>query len=370
MSHGGVESTRGSEGERNLPPARPKADDFGREVSKIAVAQICESVGYQGFKESALDALSDIAIKYLRDLGKIASSHANLAGRTECNLFDIIRSLEDLGVSQGFSGTSEIGNCSVGSGTVKEIIEFIDSEEEIPFAQPVSYFPVIRDRKMIPSFEHMGEIPPGKHIPTWLPALPDPHTYVQTPMWNERASDPRSDKIEQAKQRRKAERALLSLQQRLVCNGLTRSSVLEDPGDGKDDQQEAGTNPFLATPLQPGKKDVSQIVLPAKLSEEAMNGNEVSVLKAFAPAIEAVRGSFSDDGDGEKKLLPEKRPAINFKFRTGKKLLGESLDLNIQKKDGRRTAIFLRDDERDDKKRRAEFILRQSIENPLDLNQS
>lgn len=373
MSHGGVEGTRGTEGESNLLPARPKSDDFGREVSKIAVAQICESVGYEGFKESALESLSDVAIKYIRDLGKTANSYANLAGRTECNLFDVVRGFEDLGVSLGFSGGSEVGNCVVASGTVKEMIDFVESKDEIPFAQPVPRFPVSRDRKMIPSFEQMGENPPGKHIPAWLPALPDPHTYIQTPMWNERPSDPRADKIEQAKQRRKAERALLSLQQRLVCNGLTKSSVPEDPNGKKVELQEAGTNPFLAKPLQAGKKDVSQIALPAKLSDEAINGNEVSILKAFAPAIEAVRGVLSDDGDGEGegKLLPEKRPAITLKFGTGKKLVGESLDLSLQKKNnGGRTTVFLRDDEKDDKKRRAEFILRQSIENPLDLNQS
>lgn len=372
MSHGGVEGSRGTEGERNLPPARPKADDFGREVSKIAVAQICESVGYEGFKESALEALSDVAIKYLRDLGKTASSYANLAGRTECNLFDVVRGFEDLGVSLGFSGGSEVGNCAVASGTVKEMIDFVESKEEIPFAQPVPRFPVNRDRKMIPSFEQMGENPPGKHIPPWLPALPDPHTYIQTPMWNERPSDPRADKIEQAKQRRKAERALLSLQQRLVCNGMTNSSVRpEAPDSEKVEPQEAGSNPFLVKPLQPGKKDVSEVVLPAKLSDEAMNDNEVSILQAFAPAIDAVRGVLSDNGDGEKKLLPDKRPAVTLKFGTGKKLVGESLDLSLQKKNnGGRTAVFLRDDEKDDKKRRAEFILRQSIENPLDLNQS
>ncbi|XP_022767305.1 transcription initiation factor TFIID subunit 8-like isoform X2 [Durio zibethinus] len=329
MSHGGVESTRDtkkSEGQRSLSLGRLKADDFGRAVSKIAVAQICESVGYQGFEESALEALTDISIRYICDLGKNASFHANLAGRSECNLFDITRALEDLGASHGFSGASEIGNCLVGSGTLREIIQFVDLKEEIPFAQPVPKFPVVRDRKLIPSFEHMNETPPGKHIPTWLPALPDPHTYIHTPMWNERTSDPCADKIEQARQRRKAERALLSLQQRLVCNGssgTSASTVMDAVMDAKREKiQEAGSNPFLAAPLQPGEKDVSQVVLPTKLSDEVSKGNHVSVLQAFAPAIEAMKGGPSDELDGGNTLLPEKRPAVHFKFRCGKKILG------------------------------------------------
>ncbi|XVE76143.1 hypothetical protein DITRI_Ditri12bG0149700 [Diplodiscus trichospermus] len=371
MSYGGAESTGDtskSEGQRNLSLGRPKADDFGRAVSKIAVAQICESVGYQGFQESALEALTDISIRYLCDLGKNATFNANLAGRTECNLFDISQALEDLGASNGFPGASEIGNCLVGSGTLREIIQFVDSKEEIPFAQPVPKFPFVKDRKLIPSFEHMNETPPGKHIPAWLPALPDPHTYLHTPMWNERASDPSADKIEQARQRRKAERALLSLQQRLVCNGSSGTSASAVMDTKREKTKEAGINPFLAAPLQPGEKNVSQVT--TKLSDEVSRDNHVSVLQAFASAIEAMKGGPSDELDGGKTLLPEKRPAIHFKFRTGKKILGESLDLSLQKKGERSTTFSLRDEERDDKKRRAEFILRQTTEYPMELNQS
>ena len=51
----------------------------------------------------ALDALADIAIRYLCDLGKMANYYSNLTGRTECNVFDIIRALEVLEASQCLS---------------------------------------------------------------------------------------------------------------------------------------------------------------------------------------------------------------------------------------------------------------------------
>ncbi|KAK8633064.1 hypothetical protein V6N13_013918 [Hibiscus sabdariffa] len=369
----GVESTRDARKGGDVPSSslgRPKADDFGRSVSKIAVAQICEGVGYQGCKESALEALADILIRYLCDLGKNASFHANLAGRTECNVFDITQALEDLADSHGFPGASEIGNCLVGSGTVKEIVQFVDTKEEIPFAQSVPKFPVVRNRKLIPSFEHMNETPTGKHIPSWLPAFPDPHTYNHTPMWNERASDPCADKIEQARQRRKAERALLRLQQRLVCNGSTGTSASLVLDAKTENIQEAGSNPFLSAPLQQGEKEVAEVVLPAKLSDVVSKGNHVSLLDAFAPVIEAMETGPSDGLDSEKTFLPKKRPVVQFKFKTGKKIWGESLDLSLQKKGERDSTFFLRDDERDDKKRRAEFILRQTTEYPMELNQS
>ncbi|KAG8647222.1 hypothetical protein MANES_09G066601v8 [Manihot esculenta] len=285
-----------------------KADDFGRAVSRMAVAQICETLGFHGFKESALDALTDVAIRYLLDLGKTASTHANLS---------------------------------------------------------VPPFPVVRDKRLIPSFLNMSETPPGKHIPPWLPAFPDPHTYIRTPMWNERVVDPRAEQIEQARQRRKAERALLSLQQRLVSNGSAEASSSEANNDNVKELGVPESNPFLSTPLKPGEKDVSAVVLPDKLK------NNACLMEAFAPAIEAAKeGDLAESEDRERRLLPEKRPAVIFKFKTGKKLLGEPLDLSLSRKGGGRVGHWLgRDEERDDKKRRAEYILRHSMENPHELTQ-
>ncbi|XP_059667601.1 transcription initiation factor TFIID subunit 8-like [Cornus florida] len=371
MSDGGKLESKREKENGNEASKRAGADDFGRAVSKIAVAQICRSVGFESINESALEALADIAIRYLRDLGKTASFNANLAGRTDCSVFDIIQGLEDLSTSMGFSGASEATHCLADSGTVREIIDYVESAEEIPFAQPVPQFPVIRDRKMTPSFVQMGETPAFKHIPAWLPAFPDQHTYIHSPMWNERASDPRADKIELARQRRKAERSLLSLQQRMVRNGSAVASTSAEAGNDVNALQVAETeNPFLGTPLGAGERDVSHVALPARLSDEPIVENHVSVLETFAPAIEAAKGALSDCGDGYKKVLPDKRPAVHFNFKTGKKILGEPLDLSLQKKGfGKTGSLIGREDERDDKKRRAELILRQSMENPQELTQ-
>ncbi|QHO32151.1 Transcription initiation factor TFIID subunit [Arachis hypogaea] len=325
---------------------RASSDEFGRAVSRIAVAQICESAGFNGVKNAAIEALSDVTIRYLIDLGKIAEFYANLAG----------------------------------SGTVRDLMRFVNCGDEVPFAQPIPNFPVIRQRKVIPSFLQMGEAPPSKHIPPWLPALPDPHTYIHTPMWDERTCDPREDKVEQARQRRKAERSLLSLQKRLLlCSGSvetrnTTSNVVVPSGGGASLRQGEGEggdkNPYLKAPVD--NKDVSPVLLPGKLSDDVdMIANHVSVLEAFAPAIEMMRSSgvlCEDDGMQGRTVLPAVRPTVYFKFRAGKKLIHESLDMRNQKKDASRTAALAgREDERDDKKRRAELILKQSMENPQEL---
>ncbi|KAA8518722.1 hypothetical protein F0562_016504 [Nyssa sinensis] len=370
MSDGGkVESKRGKEN-GNGTSKRAGADEFGRAVLKIAVAQICESVGFQNFNMSGVEALAGIAVRYLRDLGKTASFYAHLAGRTECNVFDVIQGLEDLGLSKGFLGAGDVSHCLMAS-VVREIFDYVELAEEIPFAQSVPHFPVKQNRRMTPSFVQMGEVPASKHIPAWLPAFPDPHTYIYSPMWNERATDPREDKIQLARQQRKAERSLLSLQQRLLCNGSVEASSSAKAGNDGNALQIAETkNPFLASPLRAGEKDVSSVVLPAKVAADAIVENHVSVLETFAPAIEAAKGAFCDSEDSEKRVLPDKRHAVLLRFKTGKKFLGESFVLSLQNKGSGKSAYWIgQEDEKDDKKRRAELILRQSMENPLELNQ-
>lgn len=355
----------------NTREERAGSDDFGRAISRTAVAQICESIGFEIFNESALESLADIAIKYIFDLGKTASSSANLAGRTQCNVFDVIQGLEDMCASTGFLRASEVNRCGLNSGIVSEMVEYVESAEEIPFSQSLPHFPVVKHPTMIPSFSQIGETPAFTHVPPWLPAFPDPHTYVRTPTWNERASDPRGDKIELARQRRKAERSLLNLQQRLVCNGSAVASTSRQPDDvGITSSVSKSENPFLAKPFQAGEKDVDPVVLPAKLSSEVDNKNHISLLETFSPAIEAMKDGLSETVDGEEKKLPDKRPAVCLEFRPGKKALGDSLDLRLWKKgSGRNTSLFRRDEERDDKKRRAELILRQSRENQQELTQ-
>ncbi|KAJ8627230.1 hypothetical protein MRB53_020537 [Persea americana] len=46
----------------------------------IVVVQIYESARSQSFQQSALDALFDIGIRYLRDLGKMTRFYGNFAG--------------------------------------------------------------------------------------------------------------------------------------------------------------------------------------------------------------------------------------------------------------------------------------------------
>ncbi|KAL6519374.1 hypothetical protein OROGR_018694 [Orobanche gracilis] len=362
MSDGG--KSEGKRDRQNNPVIQSGAINYGRAIARIAVAQICENTGFEGFHESALDSLADMAIRYICDLGKTSKFYANLSGRCECNVFDIAQGLEDLSLPQGFSGASVLyTDCKVSSGAIREIKEYVESADESPFAQPVQQFPVIRERGMIPSFLQMGETPSFKNVPQWLPAFPDPHTYIRTPVWNERVSDPRADKIELARQHRKAERSLLNLQQRLLCNRSSIAATSSKPNISETD------NPFLAKSVHDVEKYVSPVTLTGNLSVGTHAEKHVSLLEAFAPAIEAMKDGL-DSGSDVEKIIPEKRVSMFLEIKGGKKVFGEPLDLRIRNRASGKTASwFGRGDERDDKKRRVEFILRQSLETQQELPQ-
>jgi len=358
-------------------------DAFGRAVARIAVAQICEGAGFQSCQQSALEALADIAVRYLCDLGKAAQYYAGLAGRTECNAFDVIHAMEDIFAAQGFVGASDvIGHSVSGSGTVREIMQYTKRAEEIPFARPVPRFPVVKKRNLLPTFLQMKETPAHQHIPPWLPAFPDSHTYKNTPVWNERKTDPQVVKIEQARQRRKADRLLVSLQQRLASASGSSSLglAMETDGKGKNPSPSPNpnpnsNNPFLAPPVGPEEKQVSPVKIPSVLARPAVK--LPSVVEAFAPAIDAVKQGLDqvEELDGRRKnprgsqALSDERPLVQFKFDFGKKAQMAAHATGAQRNETPLSSWFSRDEEIDDKKRRVEQIMKEAMENPQDLVQ-
>lgn len=146
--------------------------DFNTAVMRIAVAQMCQSVGYQGAQASALKTLTDVAVRYLRSLAKSAANSAGSTGRTQCNLLDVVRALEDLHSDIGFHGNSEpkrrlylLSDSSILRGTM----HFVYRSREIPFAKPLP-----RCSPTLPSNPpcFTDKNTKWNHIPRWLPDFP------------------------------------------------------------------------------------------------------------------------------------------------------------------------------------------------------
>lgn len=376
MNDGGSDSRKDTQNnftQSQNKKRRSTVDDFSDGIARVAVLQICESSGFQGFQQSALDAISSVAIRYIRAIGKTANLYANLACRNECNVFDVIQGLEDLGSVQGFFGASDVHHCLSGSGTIREIFRYIGEAEEIPFAYPLPGFPVVKEREPNSTFLLKGESPPGEHIPSWLPAFPDPETYAKISIGDENVIHVKGDETDVVGKHREPDSALTNLQQQMTCNG-SEPAVATNPGNSFKGGRTGESNPFLVSPLPYGEKEVSSVVLPAKLSNEAFPqhldhramDNHVSEMDAFAPAIEAVKHKQHHPEDVNRSIPFSMRSTIQFKVGGSKKSFHKASV--FQNEDMEKTTHWFADDGiQDEKKRRVEQILKNSIENMEEL---
>ncbi|KAL1558954.1 transcription initiation factor TFIID subunit 8-like isoform X1 [Salvia divinorum] len=380
MSHGEGKDKFLSEKE-NLQSMRKKKklgkDEFAQAISRNMVAQVCESLGFQSFQQSALDNLADVAVRYIQEIGKTASSYANLANRAQCNVFDVIQGLEHLGSVQGFSGASDFRHCLTRSGVVKDIIRFVSQADETPFVYPIPAFPVVRERVLDLSFSQAQETPPDKHIPGWLPKFPDPVTYAELSSSNEKDSETEAVKIQQVEQQnRRAERSLLNWQQKLMCNESETGAVVEQ-GDAAKAQRAAENNPFLATPLQSRENEVSLPCLPARLIHESLGygyhqshevmENHVQIMK---PSLQASGAARSGPCELEERRKIPLIGRANLQFKVGNFKKSLSTVTKPQNNGTERTSYWFGDDrdEADEKNDRAEKILWENTEYPPEVS--
>ncbi|XP_071708364.1 uncharacterized protein [Rutidosis leptorrhynchoides] len=349
----------GGESSRGTLRKRSKNNEFARSLAAIAVAQICETVGLHGFQQSAGDVLSDVMCKYIQDVGKKSNFYANFAGRTESNVFDIIHGLQDLGLSQGFVGASDIGRCLSESGVIKEISQYVNVSEEVGFAYSAPRFPVIKERESTLTFSCAGETPRADNIPPWLPCFPDPKTFAIpiSPSVDE------TTEINIDQDQKVIEPPALKTEQPSIRNGF-QLPVVELGVNG-------ACNPFLTPVLEYGEKDVALVCFPARFVEDDVAQNvrlpakDVSALGTCVPVFQDIKSNDLDTNDERvKKVAAEKRPAVRFKFNTCKKYLATK-DRHSKIGSAKRMSSFENDDSMDDKKDRKENIVNESSENGI-----
>ncbi|XP_021766194.1 transcription initiation factor TFIID subunit 8-like [Chenopodium quinoa] len=397
MSDGGKEIGKEFEQQSTRKPAGN--EDFVRTIAKIAVAQLCENEGFHGFQHSALEAFADVAVRYMKELGKTSNHYANQGGRSECNVFDVIRGLEDLGSIQGFPGASDVHRSLAKSGIVREISQYVGLVDGIPFVFSLPRFPVSRERRNSPSsFLQMGKDPP-EHIPPWLPAFPFSGPRGESPGLGEGETDGHSKEIAQEEARKKEEAELMNIQQQQQQEQekqqqqekenqqqqeqekqqqlqQEQQQLQQEQQQQQQQQQQLAanngseavlTNPYLIPPFAYGEKAVSSVEFPSRHWDGI---HHVNVMDTYAPIAETARNEFSEIKEMDKQVSLDERPTVRLKFSSGRKSLRTSKNVVAQTKGCEKISVlFERDDENDEKKRRAEQILKDSMETPLDTTE-
>ncbi|XP_067129011.1 transcription initiation factor TFIID subunit 3 isoform X2 [Centruroides vittatus] len=100
------------------------SSQFAQGILRVAVAQICQNIGWHSVQSSPIDLLVDILQRYLLELSKTAHKYCNQYGRTEPNLDDLGLAFKELGI------------------LIQEMEEYANNVEPVAFAHKVSAFPV------------------------------------------------------------------------------------------------------------------------------------------------------------------------------------------------------------------------------------
>ena len=202
------------------------ADEFPYALSRVVAAHVCESFGFQGVQRSALDTLADVLVKFLTTAGEHAHQYAENAGRTEAHAGDVMAALHDIAPTS--------------PADLTRFVRFVEDSASPALEQSIPRFPLpTRPKFATPSFHEKQELPPPRaEIPEWLPAFPDDHTYVSTSTWEglgSGGSEKRKERMralenEEGRERRRAERSLVGLHQRMGAvtadGGAEMSGVL------------------------------------------------------------------------------------------------------------------------------------------------
>ncbi|KAG6641514.1 transcription initiation factor TFIID subunit 8 [Carya illinoinensis] len=148
-------------------------------IARIAVSQICQSVGFKATQLSALETLTLVATKYLQAIAGSATSFTNSSNRTQSNLLDLTNALHEVVSlhSGGLSGGSILhrptSTLLSTSGVLKDLANFVYFHDEIPFAKPIPR----PDRTSSSGNSSPGtkklDCTRGSHVPKWLPGFPN-----------------------------------------------------------------------------------------------------------------------------------------------------------------------------------------------------
>ncbi|KAJ4462221.1 putative transcription initiation factor TFIID subunit 8 [Paratrimastix pyriformis] len=144
------------------------ADAYGHAVSRLICAQLARKAGFDTSEQRALNIIASLLQQFLEMLGTTAKANAELCGRTESNLVDLLDSFAELGICV--------------PDLRRHFIRMVEDEDyepthtSPPFPRPA---PPPLDVNFDEYREYREAPPPS--IPRYLPLLPPVHTYKHTP---------------------------------------------------------------------------------------------------------------------------------------------------------------------------------------------
>jgi len=217
---------------------------FAKAVMKVVAAQVCKDIGFQSISEGACEALAEITQKYVEEIGKTSHLSSEKASRTESNFNDVRQALKELNV------------------TLDDLRTFASLADSSPFPKEIPEFPVRKPQVENSSSDGIAEIPPHpSYVPDYLPAFPKAHSFVNTPVYEERIADPRELRKEKNREKKELEGSLAKLNDKLGIQPIANY----------DSARKVKSNVPLNPYLQPPKSKESERSKPTPLQKDLVS---------------------------------------------------------------------------------------------------
>lgn len=132
------------------------SQDYSRACLRIAVAQICQHLGWNSIHNTPLELLTDVLERYLLQLGKTTHRYSELFGRTEARIEDVFNAFTDMGMQ------------------VHELEDYIKHVEPLPFAKETVAFPAPQQNDLKfpnPESKEVQQRKVFEYIPEHLPYM-------------------------------------------------------------------------------------------------------------------------------------------------------------------------------------------------------
>ena len=167
---------------------------------RISTVQICRESGYRQSSHTALDTLTALLHHLIRELGLTARHYAELSGRSDVNLIDLLHALDDYQYD------------------INTLIDYHTHSDQLPFPRTLPNFPTPRPVTRVEPVSGGVEDAGGRerrpaHIPPYLPRWPEERTYRHTDVKASNELTNTDKRHRRMEQNRAVEQALLRIQQ-------------------------------------------------------------------------------------------------------------------------------------------------------------
>jgi len=162
-----------------------------RPYLRAAIGSICTEVGFEAAETSSLETMTELTQSLITELGRSTRGFCELAGRVEPVAGDLVLALVEMGIN--VNGLYQAFRTQ--------------SPDTLRIKEPKQMVAPKQTAMLHSSEYHLSEGFP-LHIPSHMPKMPDPHTYIRSPAIKKPITDYETVREKAANQKRDVERAL------------------------------------------------------------------------------------------------------------------------------------------------------------------